>query len=125
MIWVARELYMQTMQTEAEIVADAINIFLTKSGIQKRLTDAVQARMDSRAQEKGYDSIASACSYIQSTDLIFRAEAEVCMEWRDRVWRYCYNVLNAVKAGLRSIPTVEELLAELDAELPLIWPEAA
>ena len=124
-VWSAREVCLQTMQTRAEIEAEAPRIFLRESGIQKRLTDAVQNWMDRRAQERGYDNIASACSYIQSTDDVFQAEAEVCVAWRDRVWRYCYNVLDEVMAGRRSIPTVEELLAELDAELPLVWPEAA
>lgn len=124
-VWLAREVYLQTVQSQAEIEADAPRIFLRESGIQKKLTDAVQNWMDRRAQERGYDNIASACSYIQSTDEVFRAEAEVCVAWRDRVWRYCYNVLDAVMAGQRSIPTVAELLAELDAELPLVWPEAA
>lgn len=124
-VWLAREVYLQTVQSQAEIEAEAPRIFLRESGIQKRLTDAVQNWMDRRAQERGYDNIASACSYIQSTDDVFQAEAEVCVAWRDRVWRYCYNVLDEVMAGRRSIPTVEELLAELDAELPLVWPEAA
>lgn len=124
-VWLAREVYLQTVQSQAEIEADAPRIFLRESGIQKRLTDAVQNWMDRRAQERGYDNIASACSYIQSTDDVFQAEAEVCVAWRDRVWRYCYNVLDEVMAGRRSIPTVEGLLAELDAELPLVWPEAA
>ena len=125
-IWLAREVYLQTVQSQAEIEADAPGIFLRESGIQKRLTDAVQNWMDGKVhREKDYDNIASACSYIQSTDPVFQSEAEVCVAWRDRVWRYCYNVLDEVMAGRRSIPTVEELLAELDAELPLVWPEAA
>ena len=124
-IWLAREVYLQTVQSQAEIEAEAPRIFLRESGIQKRLTDAVQGWMDRRAQERGYDNIASACSYIQSTDTVFQAEAEVCVAWRDRVWRYCYNVLDEVMAARRTIPTAEELLAELDAELPLVWPEAA
>ena len=123
-VWLAREVYLQTVQSQAEIEADAPRIFLRESGIQKKLTDAVQNWMDRRAQERGYDNIASACGYIQSTDAVFQAEAEVCVAWRDRVWRYCYNVLDEVMAGRRSIPTVEELLTELDAELPLVWPEA-
>ena len=124
--WVAEEVHFQTVQTREEIVANADVLFFQKSGIQKRLTDAVQNWMDEKVHtEKDYDNLASACSYANSTDPIFRAEAEACIAWRDRVWRYCYNVLNAVKVSLRSIPTVEELLAELDAELPLVWPEAA
>lgn len=125
-VWSAREVCLQTMQTRAEIEAEAPRIFLRESGIQKRLTDAVQNWMDEKVhRDKDYDNIFTACSYANSTDAKFRAEGETCVAWRDRVWRYCYNVLDEVMAGRRSIPTVEELLAELDAELPLVWPEAA
>ena len=123
LIWVAKELHMQTVQTQAEIVANAINIFLTKSGIKKMLTDAVQAWMDETVQEKGYDNIFTACSYANSTNPKFKAEADACIEWRDRVWEYCYAALDNVVAGQREIPTVEELLAELRTECPFAWPE--
>lgn len=125
-VWLAREVYLQTVQSQAEIEAEAPRIFLRESGIQKKLTDAVQGWMDEKVhRDKDYDNIFTACSYANSTDDKFRAEGETCVAWRDRVWRYCYNVLDEVMAGRRSIPTVEELLAELDAELPLVWPEAA
>ena len=126
LVWLAREVYLQTVQSQAEIEANAAGIFLKESGIQKRLNDAVQNWMDEKVhRDKDYDNIFTACSYANSTDAKFRAEGETCVAWRDRVWRYCYNVLDAVMAGLRSIPTVEELLAELDAELPLVWPATA
>lgn len=125
-IWLAREVYLQTMQTRAEIEANAAGIFLKESGIQKRLTDAVQNWMDEKVhRDKDYDNIFTACSYANSTNPKFKAEADVCIEWRDRVWEYCYNLLDNVVAGQREIPTVEELLADLDAELPLVWPAAA
>lgn len=111
--WSAREVYLQTAQSQAEIEANAVNIFLSESGIQKALTDAVQDYMDKTVQKRNYDSIFTACSYATSTNAKFRAEGDACVAWRDAVWDLCYTILNDVIAGLRAIPTKEELLAEL------------
>jgi hypothetical protein len=90
----------------------------TAEEIQKTLTDGVQAYMDTKAQERGYDNIHTACSYANSTDEIFKAEGTACLAWRDSVWRKCYNILDEVKACTRPIPTLEEVIAELPV---LVW----
>lgn len=87
----------------------------TVEEIQKMLTDGVQAFMDSTAQTRGYDNIHTACSYAYSTDAIFAKEGKACLEWRDKVWRTCYDILAQVIGGLREVPTLEEVLAELPA----------
>ena len=69
--------------------------------------------MDKTVQKRNYDSIFTACSYATSTNAKFRAEGDACVAWRDAVWDLCYTILNDVIAGLRAIPTKEELLAEL------------
>ena len=125
LIWLAREVYLQTAQSQAEIESNAVGIFLKESGIQQTLTDAVQDWMDVTVGKRNYDSIFTACSYANSTNAKFRAEGEACVAWRDRVWERCYAILEEVMAGLRAIPTVDELLAQLRTELPLVWPEAA
>ena len=71
----------------------------TEAEIQAQLTQAVQAYMDSTAQTRGYDNIHTACSYSNSTDHIFAAEGQACLQWRDQVWRKCYTLLDEVKAG--------------------------
>ena len=85
----------------------------TEEEIQSQLTQAVQAMMDAKAQEKNYDNIHTACTYANSTDETFRKEGIACVAWRDAVWRKCYDILAEVKAGKRAIPTIEELIAEL------------
>lgn len=98
----------------AEIVGSSISeADLSEENIQKVLTIAVQAHMDTIAQTRNYDNIHTACSYANSTDEIFSAEGQACLAWRDAVWRKCYDILAEVKAGTRGIPTVEELIAEL------------
>lgn len=116
--WTAEEVYFRTRQTQEEIAANAAAIFFGKSGIAEKLTAVVQEHMDKTAQERNYDSIASACSYANSTDTTFRAEGLACVAWRDACWRRCYEIQAAVLAGTRSIPTAEELIADLPA---LVW----
>lgn len=83
-----------------------------------QFTKAVQKWMDSKAQERGYDNIISACTYAGSTDEKFAAEGKAAKEWRDKVWRYCYDVVAQVVSGGRDVPTISELLAELPR---LVW----
>lgn len=100
-----------------EVVAIPVHVPAPEE-IQKMLTDGVQAYMDKKAQERGYDNIHTACSYANSTDVVFKAEGTACLAWRDSVWRKCYNILDEVKAGKRAIPTLEEVIAELPV---LVW----
>jgi hypothetical protein len=75
--------------------------------------------MDTVVQGRGYTSMIYAVSYYNSTKPRFKAEAEAAVKFRDDVWEKCIEVLSAVEAGEREIPSVEELIAEL----PLIeWP---
>lgn len=100
----------------AEIVGNSISAAeLTEEQIKKVLTNAVQAYMDTVAQTRGYDNIHTACSYVNSTDEIFATEGAACLAWRDSVWRKCYDILAEVQAGIRPIPTVDDLIAELPA----------
>ena len=82
-------------------------------------TARVQARLDTFAKTRGYDGILSACSYATSTNPRFAAEGQYCVEARDATWAKCYEVLAAVEAGSRPMPTLDELLAELPV---LTWP---
>lgn len=84
---------------------------------QKRILDslvcAIQHVLDNKAHERSYDNILTLCSYATSTKERFRRDALAAVEWRDEVWEKGYEILDAVVAGERPIPTREELLAEL------------
>ena len=86
--------------------------------LEESYTAKVQNYMDETVSSRGYDSIASACTYQNSTNDKFKSEGTACVAWRDSVWKKCYSVLNDVTAGKRDIPTWEELKAELPN---LIW----
>lgn len=89
--------------------------------MQKQLTDAVQAHMDSIAKVNGYDNILSAVTYAEESAVPkFQTEGIAYRAWRSAVWEYCYAQLAAVLKGEREAPTAEELIEELPE---LVLPE--
>lgn len=118
-IWTADETFLpDTTLTTEQIEADFFSLFVDAPGIQEALTKAVQNYMDATVQARGYDGIAIACTYATSTDEAFAHEGQCCVAWRDKVWRQCYDTLDAVLDGEREIPTAEELISELPE---LVW----
>ncbi len=81
--------------------------------LQQKYTKLVQNYMDKAVQAKGYDDVFTCISYVDSTDEIFRREAQAVLAWRDKVWRLCYDILAEVNAGQRAVPSESELLAML------------
>lgn len=81
--------------------------------LQKKYTKLVQNYMDKIVQARGYDDVFTCISYVDSTDEIFRREAQAVLAWRDKVWRLCYDILAEVNAGRRAVPSESELLAML------------
>lgn len=92
----------------------------TQEQIVKSFVEAVQNFMDSKAQELNYDSIFTAITYENDTNVKFAKEAEAFKTWRSQVWTICYAVLDDVLAGNRTMPTKEELIAELP-ELVIVY----
>ena len=86
---------------------------------KSRLTSAIQSTLDEKAQERGYDSILSLCTYATSPTAKFSAEGQAGVSWRDEVWAQGYSILANVESGTRAIPTADELLAELP---DFVWP---
>ena len=84
---------------------------------------AVYAHMDAAAHALGYDDIRAAVTYADEPAVPkFQAEGRAFRAWRSLVWAHCYQVLDDVQAGLRPIPTAEDLIAELP-ELSITYPE--
>lgn len=80
---------------------------------------AVQQRLDDFAKTRNYTNIMSAATYATGTVPKFKAEGQYAVEARDATWAKFYEVLAAVEAGSRPMPTLDELLAELPV---LTWP---
>ena len=89
---------------------------------QDDYTNAIQAMLEKTALSRRYEQGATAfATYVNSKDTEWAAEAQAFVAWRDTVWRYAYQQLDAVQAGDREQPSVEELLAELPEPT---WPGA-
>jgi len=69
--------------------------------------------LDDQAAQLDYFTILSACSYASSTHPRFGPEGRALRDWRDQVWAAGYQILNDVAAGIRTMPTDEQLLVEL------------
>ncbi|MEQ1663163.1 MAG: hypothetical protein ABL877_10765 [Thiobacillus sp.] len=113
-----------TLQVVTPIAADATEIPYAivprpAQQIVFNLTNVVQAYLDATARTRNYDGILSLCSYAASTNPTFGAEGLAGVAWRDAVWASCYSILAAVQAGTRTVPTADELMAELPA---MVWP---
>lgn len=82
--------------------------------------DAVQMRLDDFARTRHYDGILSAATYATSLVPKFAAEGQYAVQARDASWAACYQIMADVQQGLRPMPTIEQVLAELPA---LEWPQ--
>lgn len=85
----------------------------TPEEIQAQLTVSVQRYLDTTAQKLNYDNCLSVCSYVDTGVAKFDEEGVAFRQWRSAVWQKGYEIVGAVKAGTRGIPTEEELFAEL------------
>ena len=83
------------------------------------LSAIVQKRLDDFARTRNYDSCLSCCTYRGSSIPNFADEADYMFEKRDHHWSMGYQILAAVQAGQREIPSEQQLFIELG---PLEWP---
>jgi len=88
----------------------------TQNQLIEELKAAVQAELDSNAQDLGYDDINSIGKYI-GYDNAFRIECEALGGRTSSSWSYCYVQLALVESGGRTIPTPEVLIAELPVRI--------
>ena len=87
----------------------------TPEEVQAMLTAKVQKYLDTTAQKLGYDSCLSVCSYVDTGVTKFDEEGVAFRKWRSAVWEKGYEIIAAVRAGIRSVPPEAELFAELPA----------
>lgn len=92
----------------------------TEAELTSIFEQAVQAKLNGAANDRGYDSISTAISYAEEPAVPkFQKDGKAFRAWRSMVWAYAYEQLAAVKAGEREQPTVEAFLEELPTlELP-------
>lgn len=84
-------------------------------------TAAIDARVESAARSRRYNSAAHMASYVSSTVPEWAAEAEAFVSWRDAVWTYALAQFAAVESGSPA-PTIPEIIASLPSPA---WPSAS
>lgn len=83
-----------------------------------KLEAAVDAHIDSVARADKWDSRIT-CVMRAGYPNPWQARAVAFGEWMDSCYAYCYQVQTDAAAGLRTIPTEAELIAELPV---MVWP---
>ena len=103
-----------------EMTPEEIDAHLNTPPTAERIIAQYEARvqrwLDEQARALGYDDIKSAVTYAEESSVEkYQQEGRALRRLRSLAWERCYEILNAVQAGERSIPTEEELIAELEA----------
>jgi len=75
--------------------------------------------LDEVAQERLYDGIHALVGYVTSNNVAWKAEAQAGIAWRDGVWSALPAIQAEVMNGVRPIPTLDALKAELPQ---IVWP---
>jgi len=90
----------------------------TSIEIQAELESAVDEHINAVARTKGYDNritCAVRAGYVNP----WQAEGIAFGAWMDSCYSHCYQVISEVQAGIRVIPTANELIAEFPL---MVWP---
>lgn len=108
---------------EEELAADLRDAAFA-DGAANRLVESItirtQKRLDDFARARHYDDIKSLSDYAGDADPVFDAEGTYGKSVRSQTWRTLLNIMAAVSAGTRAMPTSYE---DIEAELPALqWP---
>lgn len=107
-----------TDYTAAELATQAA---AGQEALIESLKAVIQGHLDTQAQNPAYDydNMLSLSTYATSLTPRLAAEGLAGIVFRDACWNYGYTALAEVLAGTRSVPTADELLAELPV---IVWP---
>lgn len=75
------------------------------------LEAAIDRHLDAVANSYRYESIRTMVTYATSAHPTFGPEGRAAVKFRDAVYAYGIQVMADVQAGIRDIPTEQELLA--------------
>jgi len=86
--------------------------------LQDKYTKAMETLMDTQAQTKGYDTRYTASARAGVVGSPFQVEGQNFALWMDNCYEMGYQILADVKAGTRTLPSIDNFLAELPE---LVW----
>lgn len=87
----------------------------TLDQVKAFLASVVQSHVDAPAKAWGYDSAASAVTYVGDLCARFNAEGLAIKEFRSSCWQVAGSIREAVLSGSRPPPSEAELLDEMPA----------
>lgn len=90
----------------------------TQAEVIASYTSALEAHYDEKARERKYDNRLT-CTLRAGYAGPFQAEGTAFAIWMDNCNATVYGVLNDVISGLRSAPSITELISSLPV---LVWP---
>ena len=94
---------------------------MTPAGMLAIITEAIKSHFDQVANQRQYDSLLTIDTYKDSNVPLWAAENAAFFTWRDQCWLIAYQIQADVQAGLRPVPTPDQVIAEL----PVIqWPSS-
>jgi hypothetical protein len=106
--------------TEAELEAEIpqyqrqFDVETFKKDIDSKVNDLLL----STAQSRGYSSVNSIISYVVSSNVQWKAEADAFVAWRDQVWEHVYIEYMAIDAG-GLIPNEDVFMTSIPK---IVWP---
>lgn len=92
------------------VAVDAIDFDTFKIEVKS----AVQAYMDSKAREYGYDDIKSAVTYAEEESVAkFQKEGKAFRCWRSMCWDYCFKVIESCDISGHDFPSPHDVVSEM------------
>jgi len=84
--------------------------------VQSSYVKAVDEHLDAKAREYNYDDVKTAVTYADEPSVAsFQTEGQAFRAWRSLVYAHMYTEFSKIEAGIRTMPTIEEMIAELPA----------
>lgn len=81
--------------------------------LEPQVEAVINQQLDDRARQVGYDNMLDACSFINSTNIIYRQDAKTLIALRDAVWVQYHSLQADVKANKIKLTTVDDWLKVL------------
>lgn len=78
----------------------------------KQASDYIRQLIEDKPKERHYDSVTTICTYVNSSNALWQAEAQAFIDWRDSVLAYAYSQM----AGNISLETFINNIPEM------VWP---
>jgi len=95
---------------------------MTPAGVQFYTAEAIKNHFDRIANQRQYDNLLTIDTYKDSVVPQWAAERSAFFSWRDQCWIKAYQIQADVEAGLRPVPTPDQVIAELPA---IQWPPSS